>query len=104
MLPWWGWLVLWSVLLAGSALWLFVLSRRVWRKAAALSGELSRASALVSELEERADGLRDEDPPVSAVTQHPSELRRRYREQRAEQSVVRRSLRAERMPRWARVD
>ena len=28
MLPWWGWVLLWVVLLVASGLWLFVLSRR----------------------------------------------------------------------------
>ncbi|WP_392542103.1 hypothetical protein [Oryzobacter telluris] len=104
MLPWWGWVLLWVVLLVASGLWLFVLARRVWGKTKALTRELSRASALVAELETRVDELRDADPPPTAVTQAPSRLREEYRAQRAEQAAVRRSRRAERMPRWARVD
>jgi hypothetical protein len=104
VLPWWGWVLLWTVLLGASAVWLFVLSRRVWRKTKVLTGELSRATALVSELEARVDELRDVDPPPTAVTQDPSRLRAQYRTQRAEQRAARRIRRAERMPRWARVD
>lgn len=104
MLPWWGWVLLWVVLVVASGLWLFVLSRRVWRKAKVLTGELSRASALVAELEARVDDLREVDPPPTAVTQDPVRLREEYRRQRADQAAVRRARRAARLPRWARVD
>ena len=104
MLPWWGWVLLWTVLLVAGGLWLFVLARRVWGKTKVLSGELARSGALVAELETRVDELREADPSPTAVTQDPSRLREEYRRQRAEQAAVRRSRRAERMPRWARVD
>lgn len=104
MLPWWGWALLWAVLLVGGGLWLLVLSRRVWSSAKALGREVERAGALLSELEARVDDLRDVDPPPTAVTQDPARLRAQYREQRAERAAVRRTRRAERLPPWARVD
>lgn len=104
MLPWWGWLLLWVVLLAAGGWLLFVRSRGVWRSAKGLTGELARASALLDELEQRADDLREAQPAPTAVTQDPSRLREEYRARRAEQVEVRRTRRAERMPRWARVD
>lgn len=104
MLPWWGWELLWVVLVVGSGVWLFVLARRVWGKAKVLTGELSRASGLLAELESRVDELREAEPAPTAVTQPPSRLREQYRAQRAEQAAARRSRRAARMPRWARVD
>ena len=104
MLPWWGWVLLWVVLVVGGALWLFVLSRRVWRSAKALGREVSRASGLLSLLEERVDELRDADPVPTAVTQDPVRLREDYRRWRADQAAVRRTRRAARLPRWARVD
>ena len=104
MLPWWGWVLLWVVLLVASGLWLFVLSRRVWGKAKVLTGELSRASGLLDELESRVDELREAEPAPTAVTQDPLRLREEYRAQRAEQAAARRSRRADRLPPWARVD
>lgn len=104
MLPWWGWVLLWVLLLAASGALLFVRSRRTWRSAKGLTTELSRASALLAELEHRADELRELEPAPTAVTQDPSSLRAQYREQRAEQAGARRTRRAERMPRWARVE
>lgn len=44
MLPWWGWALLWLLLVVGGALWLFVLSRRVWRSATVLADALARAT------------------------------------------------------------
>ncbi|WP_377642563.1 hypothetical protein [Oryzobacter terrae] len=104
MLPWWGWVLLWVVLVVASALWLFVLGRRVWGRARVLTRELSRASGLLAELEARVDELREAEPAPTAVTQDPARLREEYRAQRAEQAAARRSRRAARMPRWARVD
>lgn len=104
MLPWWGWVLLWAVLVLGGALWLFVLSRRVWRSTTALGREVERASGLLGELEARVDDLRDVEPAPTAVTQDPSSLRAQYRQQRAEQAAVRRTRRAGRLPPWARVD
>ena len=103
MLPWWGWVVLWALLLAGSAAWLGALSRRVWASTKALSVEVERAGAVVAALEERADVLREpEDGPPAAV-RDPREVRAEWRAQRRVQAAVRRERRAERLPPWARV-
>jgi hypothetical protein len=104
VLPWWGWLVFWAVLVGGSVLWLALLMRRVWEKARALGVEVSRASALVAALESAADELSEVEPTPTAVTQPPHRLREEYREQQARRRAERRSRQAQRMPPWARVD
>ena len=65
MLPWWGWVILWTVLVAASTLWLGVLVRDVWGRSKALGREVTRASELVAALEARVDELSEVDP-------HPS--------------------------------
>ena len=104
MLPWWGWLVFWALLVAGSVVWLGVLGRDVWRSAKALGAEVSRASELVAALEARVDEPSEVEPPPIAVTQPPHRVRDEYREQRDRRLVDRRARRAERRPPWARVD
>lgn len=104
MLPWWGWLLFWTVLVVASALWLGVLGRDVWRRAQALGAEVSRASELVAALEARADELSEVEPPPIAVTRPPHRVREEYREQRERRLTQRRARRAERLPPWARVD
>lgn len=105
MLPWWGWLVFWCVLLLGSTLWLGVLARGVWRRVKDLGGEVERASGLVAALEARVDEPGEvEPPPRTAATQPPHRMREEYREQRAQQVAQRRVRRARRMPPWARVE
>jgi hypothetical protein len=96
--------VLWVLLLAGSALWLGVLSRRVWGKVTVLSREVERAAAAVAELEARAGEPSDLDVTRTAVTQPPHRMWAQYREHRASARAARRARRAERMPPWARVD
>ena len=46
MLPWWGWVMVWLLLLVGGAAWVGVLSRRVWGKTKVLAAEVQRAGAL----------------------------------------------------------
>lgn len=103
MLPWWGWVLLWAVVLLGSAAFLGWRARQVWGRTTALAREVRRASELVAELESRADELRDIDPALVAVTQPPHRLRAQYREQRAAQKAARRARRTDRLPPWARV-
>ncbi len=103
MLPWWGWVVLWAGLLVLAGV---VLGRRawgLWGSTRALGREVQRATALVAELEARADLLRDVETPLPAVTQPIHRMRAQYREQRATALAARRTRRAERMPPWARV-
>ncbi len=109
MLPWWGWVVVWVVLLAGSAAWLGILARRVWASTAALAAEVERAGVLVAELEERVDRAEradrvDElaDGPPAAV-RDPREVRAERRALRAVHAAERRARRSERLPPWARV-
>ena len=103
VLPWWGWVLVWLVLLAGGAVWVGVLSRRVWGKTKLLAAEVQRAGAMVAELEARADELRVLDDPFPAVLRHPGEVRAERRALRREQRAARRERRAERLPPWARV-
>ena len=68
------WVALWLLLLVLAAVALFVLARSVWRKAALLLKELSRASDQLAQVNEQLQELaeRASDP---AVFQSPSELR-----------------------------
>ena len=78
-------------------------ARLVWGKTRVLGREVQRASALVAELESRADELRDVDPDLIAVIQPTHRMRAQYREQRASAKAARRLRRADRLPPWARV-
>lgn len=104
MLPWWGWVLVWTVLLVGSAALLGLRGWRVWGSATRLGREIDRASALVAELEARADELRDLAPPPTSVTRPPRLVREEYREGKAATRAARRARRDERLPPWARVD
>jgi len=103
VLPWWGWVIVWVVLLLGAAGVLGWLSWRVWGKARLLMAELERASAALAELEARVGEFDDTVPPPTAVTQDPSRLREEHRAQRDAASAERAKRRAERLPPWARV-
>lgn len=103
MLPWWGWVPLWTVLLVGSAAFLGRRAWLVWGKAKGLGSEVQRAGQLVAELEQRADELRDVDPAIIAVIQQPHRMRAQYREQRATAKAARHARRTDRLPPWARV-
>ena len=104
MLPWWGWVLLWVVLLAGSVALLARRARQVWGSTKALGREVQRASALVAELETRADELREAETTVVAATQPIHRMRAEYQQQRASAKAARRVRRADRLPPWARVD
>ena len=103
MLPWWGWVLLWVVLLLGSAALLGWRAWLVWGKTKLLGREVQRASELVAALESRADELRDLDPTLIAVIQPAHRMRAQYREQRASAKAARHVRRADRLPPWARV-
>ena len=103
MLPWWGWVLLWVVLLLGSAALLGWRAWLVWGKTKVLAREVQRASELVAALESRADELRDLDPTLIAVIQPTHRMRAQYREQRASAKAARHVRRADRLPPWARV-
>ena len=103
VLPWWGWLLLWAVLVVGGGAWVAVLGRRTWRSARALGEEVARAGALVAELEARLDEARDLPMERPAVLQDPRMVREEHRRQRAESKAARRARRMDRRPPWARV-
>lgn len=104
MFTWWGWVLVWTVLLVGSAVLLGLRGWKVWGSVKGLGREVDRASALIAELEARADELRDLDPPPPAVTQPPRRVRAEYREGKAATRAARNARRAEHLPPWARVD
>lgn len=43
-MTWWGWLLLWTVLVVGAVAGHFLLVRRLWRQVKALTGELGTAA------------------------------------------------------------
>ena len=104
MLPWWGWLLFWLVLLAASATFLGWRARAVWGSAKALGVEVARAGELAAALEARADELRPVEPAATAVSQPVHRVRAQYRQQRASTKAQRQARRADRLPPWARVD
>jgi len=95
--------LLWVVLLLGSAALLGWRAWLVWGKTKVLGREVQRASELVAALESRADELRDLDPTLIAVIQPAHRMRAQYREQRASAKAARHVRRADRLPPWARV-
>lgn len=103
MLPWWGWLLFWVVLVLASVAFLGWRAWLVWGKTKALGREVGRASALVAEIEARADELREVEPALVAVTQPPHRMRAQYREHRASAKAAREARRTDRLPPWARV-
>jgi hypothetical protein len=74
---WWGWTLLWTVLVLGAGFFGFRVGLSLWRKASALLTELGaaadRLSAVSAELETLA---RAEPEPEPAVFADPAELRR----------------------------
>jgi hypothetical protein len=104
VLPWWGWLLFWLVLLAASAAFLGWRARTVWGSTKALGVEVARGGTLAAALEARADELRAAEPAGTAVSQPVHRVRAEYREQRASGKAARQARRADRLPPWARVD
>lgn len=103
MLPWWGWVLFWALVLLGSAAYLGWRVRLVWGRTRELAREVQRASRLVAELERRADELREVEPALVGATQPVHRMRAQYREQRASTKAARRARRHDRLPPWARV-
>lgn len=104
MLPWWGWTLLWVVLVVGGAVLVGLRTRAAWRSLRALTAELGRAADMAAALENQAWRLRGEDHAVTAAVQDPYRLREEYRARRAEQRAARSERRSSRMPPWARVE
>jgi hypothetical protein len=102
VLPWWGWVLLWVVLVAGAAVLLFVLGRRTWRSARALQTEIARAAALVGELESRIEELTPAAPEPIDVIREPRAVIEAFQEVRQESRDRRRARHEARRPPWAR--
>ncbi len=96
-MTWWGWTLLWLVLVAGAAVYLFVLGRLQWRKLSALFTELAAAGELMGSVSEQLEALdrataairsEDDEPAVFADPQalrrkRDREIKRRVRRARA---------------------
>lgn len=52
-MTWWGWLLLWTVLVAGAVTVHFLLGRKLWRQIKALTRELRTASEQLGSLGDR---------------------------------------------------
>ena len=102
MLPWWGWLLLWVVLLVGGAVLVGFRVRTTWHSVRALSAELSRSGRLLAELETVTTRSAQRHPPVTAVTQDPHRMWAQYRQGRRAARADRAERRARRRPPWAR--
>ena len=102
MLPWWGWVLLWAVLVLGGALLVGLRARATWRSLKSLTAELGRAGSLLVELEEAVATHRELAQPVPAVLEDPHRLREEHRRRREARVAERTARRAERTPPWAR--
>lgn len=105
MLSWWGWLVLWLVLVLVSAALLAWSWRRTWRSAKALTRELGEAERLLAALEvqrDRPDPQDDSQPTRLAAFDNPLDLAATYLVGREERKEAKRRRRADRLPGWAR--
>lgn len=104
MLPWWGWVLIWAVIVLGGAAWIAVLVRRAWRSLKALNAELGRASALAGAIEREAStaNVTEPSPPRLAVFMTPAQAARERTEVRTSLRTERQARRAARLPGWAR--
>jgi len=66
------WVLVWVLLVLGAALLLFLLGRRLWRQAQALTAELGTATDRLTALTDRLGEL--ETAPVAGV-EHPDGVR-----------------------------
>ena len=106
MLPWWGWVLLWTVLVLGGALLVAWRARGAWRSAKGLGTEVSRATELLDQVQAalERDAAPEPEATSTAATQDPHRMWEHHRRRLAEQRAARRVRRAARMPGWARVD
>ena len=66
-MTWWGWLLLWTVLVAGAATVHFLLGRRLWRQIKALTRELRTASEQLGSLGDRLAELEAAREPAETA-------------------------------------
>lgn len=62
-MSWWAWLLLWTLLVAGAAALVFVLARRLWRQAKALTHELGAAADRFGAVTDRLQELQQPRSP-----------------------------------------
>jgi hypothetical protein len=72
---WWCWVLLWAVLLIGSAGVFFLLGRSLWRKAKVLGRELAVATDRLSAVTEGLTDLAERTASQPAVFTDPTQLR-----------------------------
>ena len=60
-MTWWAWLLLWTLLVAGAAGVFFLLGRRLWRSAKALTAELGAAADRFAVVADQFSALDDAD-------------------------------------------
>jgi hypothetical protein len=87
---WWGWVLVWLVLLVGAGAVFFLLGRSLWRQATALFAELEVANERVGAVMEQVDALGGAaerhrelavfEDPVALRRRREAEARRRARE------------------------
>jgi hypothetical protein len=104
----WRWLLLWLVLLAASAGYLFLAFRRLWWQLRELGKEAERAAATLQALEAESQQLQEAgataalELKVLAIFDDPVRLERERAAIRQALVQRRRAARAARYPRWAR--
>jgi hypothetical protein len=74
---WWGWVLLWTALAAGSAGLMSLIARSLWRKSMALFDELGTAADRLAVLDQELSTLAERSAPSAdlAVFADPTELR-----------------------------
>ena len=105
MLPWWGWLLLWVVLVAASAALLAWRGWLVWGEVKALSREVGEAERTLTALEVQRDRLATAGEALDrelAVLRDPAEVGRERAATRQALSDQRHERARARRPAWAR--
>jgi hypothetical protein len=73
--PWWSWVLIWAVLLVGSAGVFFLLGRSLWRKLKAVTRELALASERLGAVSDGLQELAQRSAAEPAVFTRPAQLR-----------------------------
>lgn len=90
LIPWWGWLLLWTGLVLAAAVLLGALVWGLVRRGLAVVAEAGTAGARAGELMSRVESLSEATRPAPAVLEDPALLRR----QRADRQRAARRVRA----------
>ncbi len=105
MLPWWGWVLLWVVLLVGGAALVGWRAWRVWGKVTALGAEVADAERTAAALRSQVARVAVASAAVEeelAVFRDPDTVRRERLAVRETLREQRRTAARERRPGWAR--